>query len=105
VGTLVPGEIWSSRDGKSWERVAEFSPGKEKGYVGSLTVFNGAMYAGVTTGLGSGTVYRTRDGRTWEPIGLLSPHTIEALAVFKNNLYAGTLIPPRASIYRASISQ
>ena len=38
----------------------------------------------------------------WEGAGEITPYTIEAMAVFKNDLYLGTTMPPRSWIYRTT---
>ena len=103
VGSISHGEIWKSHDGTTWTLVFDSTPGLERGYVASMIVNNEYLYAGIRTD--SGFVFRTSNGRDWEVVGNLSPHTIEAMAVFNKQLYAGTLIPPQATIYRAPLSQ
>ncbi len=101
VGSITHGEIWRTEDGEKWSLCFDVTPGKDMGYIASMTVYAGVLYTGITTH--SGFVFRTSDGEKWEEVGNLSPHTIEAMAVFKGQLYAGTLIPPEANIYRASL--
>jgi photosystem II stability/assembly factor-like uncharacterized protein len=98
VGTTGGGAIWRTKDGVTWERVFTVPPDVQRGYVAAMTVTGETLYAGV-----DGYVFRTADGTHWEEVGHISPHTIEAMAGFQNDLYAGTLIPPQAHIYRASI--
>ncbi|NIN89670.1 MAG: hypothetical protein GTO45_33345 [Candidatus Aminicenantes bacterium] len=74
-------------------------PNGPGGYVGSMVEYEGKLYTGIRTV--SGFIFRTGDGGVWEEVGNISPHTIESLAVFKNQLYAGTLLPPNGTIYRA----
>jgi len=99
IGSITHGEIWKTRDGLKWELIFDSMPDREGGYVGSMAEFNGNLYAGIRTS--SGFVFRTVDGKNWEEVGNISPHSIEAMTVFKNHLYAGTLLPPNATIYRA----
>ncbi len=103
VGSITHGEIWRTEDGQNWLLCFDATPGKDMGYVASMSVYDGILYAGIRTY--SGFVFRTRDGEKWEEVGNLSPHSIEAMAVFKDQLYAGTLIPPEANIYRASVQK
>ena len=106
VGSITHGEIWRSSDGLEWERVLDVMLRQKDGgqalqtggYVASLAVYDHSIYAAIRTH--SGFVFRSRDGEQWEEVANLSPHSIEALAVFKGQIYAGTLIPPRGTIYR-----
>lgn len=99
VGTTGGGTIWRTKDGVNWERVFKAPPHLQHGYIAAMTVAAGRLYASV-----DGYVVRTQDGRRWEEVGNLGPHTIEALAALRDDLYAGTLIPPRTRIYRAFVS-
>ena len=63
-----------------------------------MVLYKGKLYAGFRTH--SGLIFRTSGQGQWKEVGNISPYTIEALAVFKDHLYAGTLIPPKAMIYR-----
>jgi len=103
VGSITHGEVWRSEDGEHWEMVFDATPGRERGYVASMIEYDGSLYAGIRTF--SGFIYRTEDGDHWVDAGNISPYTTEAMAVFKGQLYAGSLIPPRANIYRGSIEQ
>ena len=69
--------------------------GAARGYVASLAVSGGTLYAGI-----DGLVFRSPDGLTWEEVGHLTPFTIEAMAEFNGSLYAGTALPSRAWVYR-----
>jgi hypothetical protein len=102
VGSITHGEVWRTTDGIKWSLCFDATPGKDMGYVAAMTVYNGTLYSGIRTF--SGFVFQTRDGDHWEEVGNLSPHSIEAMAVFKKSLYAGTLIPPAANIYRATLN-
>jgi photosystem II stability/assembly factor-like uncharacterized protein len=100
IGTTGGGAIWRTKDGTAWERVFTAPPHLPHGYVAAMAVAAGRLYASV-----DGYVFRTQNGRKWEEVGNLGPHTIEALAALSDELYAGTLIPPRTRIYRAFVSQ
>jgi photosystem II stability/assembly factor-like uncharacterized protein len=100
VGTTGGGTIWRTKDSAAWERVFTAPSHVPHGYVAAMAVAAGRLYASV-----DGYIFRTQDGRVWEEVGNLGPHTLEALATFGDELYAGTLIPPRTHIYRALVSQ
>ncbi len=95
VGTTAAGELWRTSDGDRWTRVFAASSGGARGYVASLAVSGGTLYAGI-----DGLVYRSSDGRMWEEVGHLTPFTIEAMAEFNGSLYTGTALPSRAWVYR-----
>ena len=94
VGTTAAGEVWRTVDGNRWTRVFT-AAGDARGYVASLAVSGGTLYAGI-----DGLVFRSPDGRTWEEVGHLTPFTIEAMAEFNGSLYTGTALPSRAWVYR-----
>jgi hypothetical protein len=98
VGTTGGGRIWRSLDGLNWQPVFTAPASVRRGYVASMTVAGDALFAGV-----DGYVFRTTDGLHWEEVGYLSPATIEAMGVFRNVLYAGAVVPPRAWLYRADL--
>lgn len=98
VGTTGTGMIWRTRDGETWEKVFTAPSHIKRGYVSAMAAAGGALYASV-----DGYVYRSVDGARWEEVGNLGPHTLEAMAVFNNALYVGTLLPPQAQLYRASV--
>jgi photosystem II stability/assembly factor-like uncharacterized protein len=100
IGTTGGGTIWRTTDGAAWERLFTAPPHAQHGYVAGMAVAAGRLYASV-----DGYVFRTQDGRVWEEVGNLGPHTLEALAAFGDELYAGTLIPPQAMIYRAALAR
>jgi len=99
VGTTGSGEVWAigSKAGPRPARVFTADLKTTRGYIGSMAVFGDFLYAGI-----SGTVFRTKDGRLWEEAGRLGPFTIEAMAAFDHQLYAGTTLPPNAWIYRTT---
>lgn len=99
IGTTGGGTIWRTEDGVAWEKVFKAPPYLPHGYVGAMAVAAGGLYASV-----DGYVFRTQDGRAWEEVGNLGPHTLEALAAFGDEVYAGSLIPPRTHLYRAYVS-
>lgn len=101
VGSITHGEIWKSENGEKWEMVFDATPDRERGYVASMTVYDRSLYSGIRTH--SGFIYRTDDGLKWTEVGNISPYTTEAMTAFKGNLYAGSLIPPRANIYQGSV--
>jgi len=89
AGGHNPGIVYRYLDGK-WEPL---SP--ELGYaVMDLIVFNGRLYAAVTTGFGGyegvGRVYRYDGGKKWTLVGDGMDHAVISLAVYKGELYAGT---------------
>jgi hypothetical protein len=118
VGTSNPiggGEIWRTRDGLSWERVADNGLGRRSNIGFSPVVsFAGHVYVPATAfegqhGLGV-DVYRSSDGTSWEKVvsngfnAGLHRNTSAFLTVFKDALYLVTsaddariLIPPRPS--------
>jgi photosystem II stability/assembly factor-like uncharacterized protein len=98
IGTTGGGMIWRTEDGTSWERVFTAPSHVQHGYVAAMTVAAGRLYASV-----DGYVFRTQNGREWEEVGNLGPHTLEALGAFRDELYAGALIPPQAMLYRAAL--
>lgn len=100
VGSITHGEIWKTQDGENWTVSFDATPGKDGGYVGSMVIYNDSLYAGIRTY--SGFIFGSSDGVHWEEVGNISPHTIEAMTVYKGHLYAGTLIPPKAMIYRGT---
>lgn len=100
IGTNGGGTIWRTEDGVAWEQVFKAPPYLLHGYVAAMAVAAGRLYASV-----DGYVFRTQDGHVWEEVGNLGPHTLEALAAFGDDLYAGTLLPPLSQIYRAKVSQ
>lgn len=103
VGTNAPAQIWRTEDGVNWKKVFDPTPQIRHGYVGSMAVFGGYLYAGASSSrLRPNDVYRTKDGIHWEEVGKLGPHTIEAMAVFGDYLYAGALLTPQAWVYRTS---
>ena len=81
-----------------WERVFTAPSHITRGYVSAMAAAGKALYASV-----DGYVYRSVDGARWEEVGNLGPHTLEAMAVFNHALYVGTLLPPQAQLYRASL--
>lgn len=95
VGTTAAGEVWRTSDGDRWTRVLATATADARGYVASLAVSGGTLYAGI-----DGLVFRSPDGRTWEEVGHLTPFTIEAMAEFNGSLYTGTALPSRAWVYR-----
>ena len=95
LGTTGTGEIWRSGDGKIWEKVFERPNGR--GYSGAMAAFNGMLYASM-----NGAIYRSRDGEHWDPAGEISPKTVEAMGVFKDDLYAGTDRPNGSQIFRTT---
>ncbi|MBI3812048.1 MAG: hypothetical protein HY283_07575 [Nitrospirae bacterium] len=99
IGTTGSGEIWAigSKAGPRPVRVFTADLKTTRGYIGSMTVFGDFLYAGI-----GGTVFRTKAGRLWEEAGRLGPFTIEAMAAFDHQLYAGTTLPPNAWIYRTT---
>ncbi|HXZ25833.1 MAG TPA: hypothetical protein VEI24_06385 [Nitrospiria bacterium] len=98
VGTTGGGRIWRSLDGVNWQPVFTAPASVRRGYVASMTVAGDALFVGI-----DGYVFRTTDGFHWEEVGYLSPATIEAMGVFRNDLYAGAVVPPRAWLYRADL--
>ncbi|HSG05816.1 MAG TPA: hypothetical protein VLB09_05415, partial [Nitrospiria bacterium] len=103
LGTNGPPTIWKTDDGENWELVFEPTPDIRHGYAGSLAVFKGMLYAGIHTHSDPrNDLFRTADGVHWETVGEISPHTIESMAPFGEFLYAGSLFPPLAQIYRSS---
>lgn len=98
VGTTTGGEIWKfETGGAAPTRVFSADPKTMRGYIGSMAVLDDFLYASV-----GGAVFRTGDGRQWEEVGKLGPFTVEAMAVFDKQLYAGTTLPPNAWIYRTT---
>lgn len=104
VGTTTGGEIWvigskvgGSKIGPRPVRVFSADVKTTRGYIGSMAVFGDFLYAGI-----GGTVFRTHDGRQWDEVGRLGPFTIEAMAGFDHQLYAGTTLPPKAWVYRTT---
>jgi hypothetical protein len=95
IGSTGTGEILRTQDGERWETVFKGPAGR--GYVAAMAVFDGALYASF-----DGTVLRSRDGRSWEPVGEISPKTVEALAPFGGELYAGTDRPPGGQLFRTT---
>ena len=96
-GTGSGGEIWSIAKDGTPERAVSFEENREivRKYIASLVVFGDSLYAGV-----GGSVLRSEDGIRWREGGYLTPHSIEAMAVYGNQLFAGTSLPPDAWIYR-----
>lgn len=99
VGTTAAGEVWRTSDGDRWTRVFAAATADARGYVASLAVSGGALYAGI-----DGRVFRSADGGTWEEVGHLTPFTVEAMTEFDGTLYAGTTLPSRAWVYRLASS-
>jgi hypothetical protein len=99
VGTAGGGQIWKTDDGKTWERVFQSPSHIHRGYVSSMAVADGVLYAGI-----DGYVFGSPDGMRWEEAGHLSPFTIESIIYFKGKLFAGTLLPPSAQIYSAPLA-
>ncbi|MFI5305030.1 MAG: hypothetical protein ACHQYP_09585 [Nitrospiria bacterium] len=99
IGTTTRGEIMAigQKNGSKPIRVFSADQNTNRGYVGSMSVFNNFLYAGI-----GGTVFRTHDGKDWEEVGRLGPYTIEAMAGFDHYLYAGTTLPPNTWIYRTT---
>lgn len=95
VGTTTAGEMWRTSDGERWTRVFAAAASGARGYVASLAVSGGTLYAGI-----DGLVFRSVDGWTWEEVGHLTPFTIEAMVEFNGSLYTGTALPSRAWVYR-----
>lgn len=101
VGTNGPPQVWRTEDGMNWTRVFDPTPEIRHGYSGSMAVFGDFLYAGIHTHSPvRKDVFRTKNGESWEAVGEISPHTIEAMAPFGEYLYAGTLLPPLAQVYR-----
>jgi photosystem II stability/assembly factor-like uncharacterized protein len=100
VGTITGGEIWRTEEGTRWTRAFDASPAGSGGYVASITVFMDVLYAGV-----NGRIYRSHDGNQWEEVGYLTPYTIEAMAPFKGQLYAGTLLMGLTRLYRTAFDR
>jgi murein DD-endopeptidase MepM/ murein hydrolase activator NlpD len=89
AGGHNPGVVYRYLNG-IWEPI---SP--ELGYaVMDLTMFNGQLYAAVTTGFGGydgvGKVYRYEGGKKWTLVGDGMDHAVISLAVYNGELYAGT---------------
>ena len=102
------GALWRSPNGTTWEVIVGDPPAKipagfgQTGNIGlvSLSVFEDALYAGVTSEAGA-QLWRSDDGMTWRQIvgpdgatpagfGTGSNRSINCLRVFKGRLYAGT---------------
>lgn len=118
VGTSNPkggGEVWRTRDGLSWERVADKGLGRGANIGLSPTVsFGGQVYVISAAYEGSNAlgvdVYRSPDGKSWQKVVAngfnagLHRNTLGFMSVFKDELYlvtsaqdARVLIPPRPS--------
>jgi hypothetical protein len=118
VGTSNPksgGEVWRTRDGLSWERVADNGLGRSANIGLSPTVaFGGQVYVVSTAFAGQNAlgvdVYRSPDGKSWQKVvsngfnAGLHRNTSGFISVFKDALYlvtsaqdARVLIPPRPS--------
>jgi len=100
VGTTGGGEIWSSHDGLTWQKVFTAPPHVLRGYVASMTVVGRDLFAGI-----DGYVFQTRDGLSWREVGHLGPFSIEAMAPFQGALYAGAVMPPSGHLYIAHVEQ
>jgi len=89
-------DIWSSSDGRSWNRVTDNAPfGKRYGH--SCIVYNNQLYlfGGFNDAVGSQTTYRdvwrSPDGVTWEKVTATAPFSgsnYHAACIFDNRLWA-----------------
>ncbi|MGZ4384599.1 MAG: zinc-ribbon domain-containing protein [Gaiellaceae bacterium] len=116
VGTANPtsgGEVWRTRDGISWKRVADRGLGRRANVgISPRVAFAGQVYALTTGFVGQNSlgvdIYRSAGGSSWKKVvdsGFnAAPHrnTSGFLAIFKNELYLVTsaedprvLIPSR----------
>ncbi|HLG21554.1 MAG TPA: hypothetical protein VI382_01970, partial [Candidatus Manganitrophaceae bacterium] len=86
---------WRSPDGVQWEKALKMDTGR--GYSAAMAVLNEVLYASMNE-----EVWRSFDGLQWAPVGEITPKTIEAMEVFKGDLYAGTTRAPGAQIYRTT---
>jgi hypothetical protein len=102
IGTRVNGTIWRSKEGEHWIKSFDLKDvtGEPGGMIGSMTEFNGWLYAGATLSFARAALYRSRDGLKWEAAGSFSPFDAEAMASFQNQLFVATIYPRMPKVFK-----
>lgn len=99
VGTTGDGTIWRTENGHAWSRAFK-SPNDTPGYVAAMAVAGDYLFASI-----GGYIFRTADGLGWEEVGHISSTSIESMAGWRGNIYAGISTAPAGFIYQAYPAQ
>lgn len=93
-GRLPGPEVFRTRNGTRWDRVAEFDSSWL--HVDTFCAYRGHLYAGLGGGRGKAAVFRSSDGRTWDnvtPEEIVTEgdaYAINAMTVAWDRFYLGT---------------